>query len=78
MAKTQYVATVGSRLTKREIEVLRHAAVLSNSQQVADKLFISKRTVDFHLANIYDRLGVRSKTQAVLKAIEHGILTLPN
>ncbi|MFN3691238.1 MAG: LuxR C-terminal-related transcriptional regulator, partial [Fimbriimonadales bacterium] len=45
------------RLTKREIEVLSLIAQGRSSQEVADALFVSKRTVDFHLANIYEKLN---------------------
>ena len=48
------------KLTKREIEVLTLVVQGNSSKEVADKLFVSKRTVDFHLANIYDKLTSRT------------------
>ena len=47
------------RLTKREIEVLSLIAQGHSSKEAADSLYVSKRTVDFHLANIYDKLRFR-------------------
>ena len=52
------------RLTKREIEVLSLIAQGHSSKEAADVLFVSKRTVDFHLANIYDKLQVNNRVQA--------------
>ena len=46
------------RLTKREIEVLSLIAQGCSSKEAAEALFVSKRTVDFHLANIFERRPV--------------------
>ena len=62
-------------LTGRELEILRHIYDGEGSQATADALFISKRTVDFHLANIYRKWNIRSRKQAVSIAIRHGLLT---
>jgi DNA-binding CsgD family transcriptional regulator len=56
-------------LTKREAEVLSLIAEGMSSQEVADKMYISKRTVDFFLANIYEKLQVHNRLQAVLSAM---------
>ena len=47
------VANSGVRLSPRELEVLSLIAQGHSSKEVADVLFVSKRTVDFHLARIY-------------------------
>jgi LuxR family maltose regulon positive regulatory protein len=61
-------------LSERELEVLYLiAAGLSNSE-IADKLFISLNTVKTHLKNIYGKLNVKSRTQAVARAKELGLL----
>ncbi len=52
------------RMTKREIEVLSLIAQGHSSKEAADTLYVSKRTVDFHLANIYDKLQVNNRVQA--------------
>jgi DNA-binding CsgD family transcriptional regulator len=51
-------------LTDREREVLGYVSQGFTSQQTADMLFVSKRTVDFHLANGYRKLGVHNRIQA--------------
>jgi len=62
------------RLTKREIEVLSLIAQGYSSREAADTLFVSKRTVDFHLANIYDKLQVSNRVQAFRAATRLGLI----
>ncbi|MBI5705502.1 MAG: response regulator transcription factor [Armatimonadetes bacterium] len=68
------VAKRGVRLTKREIEVLSLIAQGHSSKEAADVLFVSKRTVDFHLANIYDKLQVNNRVQAFRAATRLGLI----
>ena len=58
------------KLTKREIEVLSYIAEGLNNQQIADKLFISPRTVDTHRTNIMQKLDIHDAAKLVLYAIE--------
>lgn len=67
-------ANRGVRLTKREIEVLSLIAQGHSSKEAADVLFVSKRTVDFHLANIYDKLQVNNRVQAFRAATRLGLI----
>nr|HPK06530.1 LuxR C-terminal-related transcriptional regulator [Aminivibrio sp.] len=46
------------------------------SKEVAARLFISERTVQTHLASIYDKLGAKNKTEALLLALKYGVVTL--
>ena len=62
------------RLSSREIEVLRLIADGRSSQEAADMLMVSKRTVDFHLAKLYDKLGVSNRLMAVREALRLGML----
>jgi len=62
------------RLTKREIEVLGLIAQGCSSKEAADALVVSKRTVDFHLANIYDKLQVNNRVQAFRAATRLGLI----
>ena len=62
------------RLTKREVEILSLVIEGYSSKQVADLLFISKRTVDFHLDNVYGKLEVRNKMQALQRATRLGLI----
>ncbi len=63
-------------ITKREEEVLQHIADGCSTPEVAEKLFISQKTVKNHLASIYQKLDARDRTQAVLAAVRMGIVTL--
>jgi len=63
-------------LTAREMEVLRLAAKGMTNREIADRLHISVRTVQVHLSNIFGKLGVGSRTEAVLYALRRGWLTL--
>jgi DNA-binding NarL/FixJ family response regulator len=60
--------SVTGRLTKREREVLRLLAQGLRQDDIAGRLFISRKTVATHVANILRKLGVRSQTQAVAVA----------
>jgi DNA-binding NarL/FixJ family response regulator len=62
------------RLTKREIEVLRLLANGHDPKDIAERLFISPKTVASHVENILRKLGVRSRTQAVALAYRDSIL----
>jgi ATP/maltotriose-dependent transcriptional regulator MalT len=62
------------RLTKREIEVLTLIGQGHSSREASEALYVSKRTVDFHLANIYDKLQVSNRVQAFRQATTLGLL----
>jgi predicted ATPase/DNA-binding CsgD family transcriptional regulator len=61
-------------LSTREIEVLRLVAAGRTSAEIADTLFVSTRTVNWHLGSIYRKLGLRSRTEATRFALERGIV----
>lgn len=61
-------------LTLRELEVLRHVAAGRSNDAIAGELVLSRATVKSHLAHIYDKLGVQSRTEAVAVARERGLL----
>lgn len=65
-----------SPLSKREREVLQLAADGLSTTEIAETLFISTKTVKNHLANVYDKLEARDRTQAVLSGFRLGIITL--
>lgn len=62
------------RLTRREREILILISQGLPSKEVAEQLIVSKRTVDFHLANIYHKLRVSNRLQAFRKASELGLI----
>jgi DNA-binding NarL/FixJ family response regulator len=61
-------------LTSREIEVLKLLSGAASNREIAQTLDISPRTVETHLANVYGKLGVRGRTEAMLWAIHEGVL----
>ena len=62
------------RLSEREIEVLVAICQGLSTQEIADKLFISKRTVDKHRANILDKSGCKNTASLVVYAIRNGFV----
>lgn len=64
------------RLTEREIEVLQLIAQGMSNQEIAHKLYLSEKTVKNHLTNIFRKINVTDRTQAVLYAIKHKIVVL--
>ena len=63
-----------ARLTDRERDILKLIFDGKCSNEVADTLCVSKRTVDFHLARAYVKLGVSNRFQAFKRAVELGII----
>ena len=61
-------------LTAREVEVLGRVAEGGSTRQIAAELFLSEKTVSRHLANIYLKLGVSSRTAAAAWAHQHGLV----
>ena len=61
-------------LTAREIQVLRLIAAGKSNHAIAKDLFLSERTVHRHVSNIFDKLGVHSRTAAAAYAIQHHIV----
>jgi LuxR family maltose regulon positive regulatory protein len=61
-------------LTQREREVLRHIAAGESNHEIADRLVLSHATVKRHASNIFGKLGVASRTQAVARARQRGLL----
>jgi NarL family two-component system response regulator LiaR len=61
-------------LTKRELQVLTWVAQGMTNQEIADELWISKRTVGVHVSNILHKLHLENRTQAALYAVESGLV----
>jgi len=60
-------------LTEREQEVLRLIADGMNNREIAEKLFISEKTVKTHVSNILSKLHLDDRTQAAIYALRHGL-----
>jgi DNA-binding CsgD family transcriptional regulator len=71
LASTSARPALPAGLTEREAEVLGLVAEGLTNAQVADRLYLSPRTVDFHLRSIYGKLGVSSRAAATRYAVEH-------
>jgi DNA-binding NarL/FixJ family response regulator len=63
-------------LTAREMDVLQNMAAGLANKQIALTLGISEHTVKFHLSSLYAKLGVSSRTEAVRRGIELGLISL--
>ena len=63
-------------LTERETEVLRQLALGKSNKEIAADLVIAEKTVRTHVSNILGKLGVTSRTQAVLHAVRSGLVSL--
>ena len=61
-------------LSAREIEVLRLVAAGRTNHAIASELYLSERTVHRHISNIFDKLGVHSRTAAASYAVQHHIV----
>jgi predicted ATPase/DNA-binding CsgD family transcriptional regulator len=61
-------------LTGRQLEVLRLLAAGQSNREIGEKLFISQTTAARHIANIYAKLGVASRAQAITYAHQHGVV----
>jgi NarL family two-component system response regulator LiaR len=65
-----------AQITERELEVLKLAAQGKSNREIALELSISVRTVQTHLGNIFNKIDVGSRTEAVVCALKQGWLTL--
>ena len=61
-------------LTAREVEVLRHLAGGRTNDEIAEELFVSVRTVERHVANIYAKIGARGRANATAYALNHHLI----
>jgi two-component system, NarL family, response regulator YdfI len=66
----------GERLTPREVEVLGQLASGVPNKTIAATLAISEHTVKFHIASIFAKLGVASRTEAVTQGVRRGLIML--
>jgi len=65
-------------LSPREVEVLRLAAKGMSNKDIASELFLSLRTVKAHLTNIFNKMGCSCRTEAIVKGLRDGYITLDN
>ena len=70
--------TAQGLLSERESEVLRLVALGMSNKEVAEELFLSQRTVKAHLTNVFNKLNVASRSEAIVKGLQWGLVTLEN
>ena len=69
------IASAGAaELTERERDILRLIALGHTNSEMAERLFLSLRTVETHRANIHRKLGTDSRVELVQHALEHGLV----
>jgi DNA-binding response regulator degU len=75
-AREMWRAGRAERLTPRELDVLSCIAKGFSNQDIAQALFVSEKTVKNHLTNIFRKLNVNDRTQALIYVLKHKIMTL--
>jgi DNA-binding CsgD family transcriptional regulator len=73
IAATQHSSIRPSGLSEREVEVLRLIATGCGNQEIASKLFLSIRTVERHVTNIYEKIGASGRAEAIAFALRHNL-----
>jgi len=68
--------TPDNEISERELEILYHVCLGLSNQEIADKLFISKRTVDKHRANLLSKTGCRNTAALVMYAIKNKMINI--
>jgi len=65
-------------LSERESEVLKLVTSGMSNKEIAEKLFLSQRTVKAHLTSVFNKLTVASRSEAIVKGLQWGLVTLEN
>lgn len=68
--------STASKLSTREVEVLREAALGRTNREIGDRLFISEETVKSHVAHVLAKLDLQNRTQLVAYAIRHRLVDM--
>lgn len=63
-------------ITNREIQVLKYLAAGLNNYEISKKMNVSVHTIKAHIHNIFDKLSVQGRTQAVVKALKDNLIDL--
>ena len=71
-------AGTAAGLTQREIAILAALARGLSNEQIAKELWVARQTVKFHLTNVYRKLDVKSRTEAIHRAYQLGLVDRPD
>jgi two-component system, NarL family, nitrate/nitrite response regulator NarL len=74
--RARVAAAAAAMLTPRELDVVQLVAVGLTTRQIASRLNVSPRTVETHIAKLYDKFGVRTRIQAIQRAAALGLVDL--
>jgi DNA-binding NarL/FixJ family response regulator len=66
-----------SDLSARELEILHLVIAGKTNKAIASEVYVSQKTVEFHLNNIYTKIGVRTRIMAGVWAIRNGVEVKP-
>ena len=76
LRRSREAAKAFAALTKRQRQILQLMATGLTTRQMAARLALSDRTVETHIGNLYQRLGVRNRTQAIHQAVALNLVDL--
>ena len=81
LLKRATIAPVGEQkssqlLSERELEILKLVSSGMSNKEIAGRLFLSQRTVKAHLTNIFNKLNVASRSEAIVRGLQWGLVTL--
>lgn len=76
LTRQNKASSTSSELTQRELEVLRQLALGSTNREIAATLVVSEETIKTHVGNILTKLQLAHRTQAVLYALKHNLISL--
>jgi DNA-binding NarL/FixJ family response regulator len=74
LARAKEPASTGDNVTAREREIARMVAEGLTDREIAAHLRVSRRTVDRHLRNVFDKVGVANRAALAAYAVRHGWL----
>jgi DNA-binding NarL/FixJ family response regulator len=77
IGETDTTGAKAAGLTDREISILRALARGSSNEEIAKEFWVAQQTVKFHLTNIYRKLGVKNRTEAIRHAYRLGFVESP-
>jgi DNA-binding CsgD family transcriptional regulator len=63
-----------TNLTPRELEILQLVIAGKTNRAISSEIYVSEKTVEFHLGHIYTKIGARTRLMAVVWAVQQGLL----